>query len=90
MKKEKCKKQLKLVSNWRKQFFTYSFWMYVAAVLLTLVEQILPFMGLLEPTMSTATYGILVFCLNLLGILLRFVKQPNLYPEKDQSDISTE
>ena len=31
MKKEKCKKQLKLVSNWRKQFFTYSFWLNVVS-----------------------------------------------------------
>lgn len=79
----------KVVDDWKRVFKTYSFWMYVAAVILTLVEQILPFMGLLEPSMSAATYGVIVFCLNLLGIILRFIKQPKLYLVENQSDTST-
>ena len=83
-------KKLEIVPNWRSVFYTYSFWLYVCAALLTLVEQVLPILGFLEPTMSTATYGILVFSLNLLGIVLRFIKQSKLWPKETQSEISTE
>jgi len=76
--KESKPKRLELVENWKRVLFTYSFWTNVVSLLLTFVEQILPFMGLLEPTMSTATYGILMFVLNASAIVFRMIKQKKL------------
>lgn len=80
-----------LVPNWRKVFFTWSFAFHSLSVLLTFIDQILPFVGLLEPTMTTQTYAILMFSLNALGLLSRFIKQKNLWqlPEEKQEDEKT-
>lgn len=84
---EKPLTEIQVIPQWRKVFFTYSFWFYISSILLTFVEQILPFFSLLEPTMTTQTYAICVFTLNALGVLSRFIKQKNLwgYP-LDKSD----
>jgi len=81
-------KKLTVVPNWRKVLKTWSFWCYVASVLLTFIEQILPYMGLLEPTMTVQTYGLLIFGLNASGILFRFIKQKRLWSyDPDTGDI---
>ena len=81
-------KKLTVVPNWRKVLKTWSFWCYVASVLLTFIEQILPFMGLLEPTMTTQTYGLVMFALNASGIFFRFIKQKRLWTyDPDTGDI---
>lgn len=72
-------KKLTVVPNWRKVLKTWSFWCYVASVLLTFIEQILPYMGMLEPTMTVQTYGLVMFALNGSGILFRFIKQKRLW-----------
>ena len=72
-------KKLAVVPNWRKVLKTWSFWCYVSSVLLTFIEQILPVMGLLEPTMTVQTYGLIMFGLNASGILFRFIKQRKLW-----------
>ena len=84
-------KNVKVVPNWKRVFFTYSFWLHIASVILTFIDQILPFVGLLEPTMTTQTYAILMFTLNALGLLSRFIKQKNLWqlPEEKQEDEKT-
>lgn len=84
-------KNVKVVPNWKRVFFTWSFWFHIASVLLTFIDQILPFVGLLEPTMATQTYAILMFTLNALGLLSRFIKQKNLWqlPEERQEDEKT-
>jgi hypothetical protein len=84
-------KKVDVVPNWKRVFFTWSFWFHIASVLLTFIDQILPFVGLLEPTMTTQTYAILMFTLNALGLLSRFIKQKNLwqYPEENQEDEKT-
>lgn len=71
--------KLQIVPNWKSVFFTWSFAFHLASVILTFIEQLLPFVGLLESTMSTQTYSILMFVLNGLGLLSRFVKQKNLW-----------
>ena len=76
---EKPLTKIQVIPQWRKVFFTYSFWFYISSILLTFVEQILPFFSLLEPTMTTQTYAICVFTLNALGVLSRFIKQKNLW-----------
>lgn len=85
------KKKIDIIPNWKRVFFTWSFWFHIASVLLTFIDQILPFVGLLEPTMTTQTYAILMFTLNALGLLSRFIKQKNLWqlPEEKQEDGKT-
>lgn len=75
-----------LVPNWRKVFFTWSFAFHSLSVLLTFIDQILPFLGMLEPTMTTQTYAVMMFILNGLGLLSRFIKQRKLweYPTEKQ------
>lgn len=71
--------KIAVVSNWRKVFFTWSFWLHMGSVLLTFVDQLLPYIGLLEPTMTVQTYAICMFALNALGLFSRFIKQKNLW-----------
>lgn len=84
-------KNVKVVPDWKRVFFTWSFWFHIASVLLTFIDQILPFVGLLEPTMTTQAYAILMFTLNALGLLSRFIKQKSLWqlPEEKQEDEKT-
>lgn len=72
-------KKLVVVPNWKKIFLTWSFWFHITSVLLTLVDQILPFVGLLEPTMTTQTYALVMFTLNALGVVSRFIRQKKLW-----------
>lgn len=72
-------KNLQIVPNYRSIFYTWSFWFHCGSVVLTFIEQILPFVGLLEPTMTTQTYAILMFVLNGLGLFSRFIKQKSLW-----------
>lgn len=72
-------KKLEIVPNWRSVFFTWSFAFHMLSVLLTFVEQLLPFAGFLEPTMSIQTYAIFMFVLNALGLFSRFIKQKSLW-----------
>lgn len=75
----KNKPALQVIPQWYKIFFTWSFWFHSLAVVLTFVDQILPFFSLLEPTMTVQTYAICVFTLNALGIVSRFIKQRKLW-----------
>lgn len=68
-----------VVPNWRRVFFTWSFWFHIASVLLTFIDQLLPFLGMLEPTMTVQTYAIFMFVLNALGLFSRFIKQKKLW-----------
>lgn len=83
-------KKVKVVPHWRNVLKTYSFWFYLSAIVLTFVEQILPLMGLLEPVMTGTTYAVIVFSLNLLGVIARFIQQKKLwFPpsiEEDKED----
>lgn len=83
-------KKVRVVPHWRTVLKTYSFWFYLSAIVLTFVEQILPLMGLLEPVMTGTTYAVIVFSLNLLGVIARFIQQKKLwFPpsiEKDKED----
>lgn len=83
-------KKVKVVPHWRTVLKTYSFWFYLSAIVLTLVEQILPLMGLIEPLMTGTTYALIVFGLNFLGVIARFIQQQKLwYPpslEKEKQE----
>lgn len=76
--KEKVSK-LAVVPYWKTVFKTYSFWFYVSSILITFIDQILPLMGMIEPLMTGSTYIVVVFSLNLLGVLARFVQQRKIW-----------
>lgn len=79
-------KKLQLVPNWKKVLFTYSFWTNILSVILTLVEVILPFFGMLEPMLTPAVYGAAMFTLNVSAAVFRLIKQKKLWPSEDTSD----
>lgn len=79
-KKVKSNKQiLKIVPHWKRVLKTYSFWFYISAIILTFVEQVLPILGIIEPMMTGTTYAIMVFTLNLFGVIARFIQQKSLW-----------
>lgn len=84
-------KKIQVVPNWRKVFLTWSFAFHALSILLTFVDQILPFFSLLEPTMSVQTYAICMFILNMAGVASRFIKQKKLwaYPLEEPKDESS-
>lgn len=84
-------KNVKVVPHWRQVLKTYSFWFYLSAIVLTFVEQILPTLGLIEPLMTGTTYALIVFGLNFLGVIARFIQQRKLweYPTEKQEDEKT-
>lgn len=81
-------KKVELMPNWRRIFFTYSFWLTTASVVLTLINIVLPYMGFLQPFLSTAMYGWSMFGLNVCAGIAKFIKQGKLsqYPVKEQDD----
>lgn len=81
--KEKVSK-VSIVPQWRRIFLTWSFWLHMGSVILTFIDQLLPFLGLLEPTMTTQTYALLMFTFNGLGLFARFIKQRKLWEYKPE------
>lgn len=81
-------KKIEVVPQWGKIFLTWSFAFHALSIILTFVDQILPFFSLLEPTMSVQTYAICMFCLNMAGVASRFIKQRSLwsYPSEEPKD----
>lgn len=67
-----------VVDEWKDVFLTHSFWLTFASIILTAVSIILPYMGFLQPVLSTEAYGITMFVLNALAALARFIKQDSL------------
>lgn len=65
----------KIVDNWKQVLKTYSFLFHTAAVLVTLIDIVLPYMTLIQPIMTTTTYGCVMFGLNVCGGVGRFIKQ---------------
>lgn len=71
--------KLSVVPNWRSVLKTYSFYFYISSILITLIDQILPLLGMIEPLMTGSTYVVVVFTLNLLGVIARFIQQKSLW-----------
>lgn len=78
IKKTKEKASDVVVDDWKDVFLTHSFWLTFASIILTVVSIILPYMGFLQPVLSTEAYGISMFVLNALAAFARFIKQKGL------------
>lgn len=74
---EKTKSDV-VVDDWKDVFLTHSFWLTFASIILTVVSIILPYMGFLQPVLSTEAYGISMFVLNAMAAFARFIKQKDL------------
>jgi uncharacterized membrane protein len=81
--------KIAVVPNWKSVLKTYSFWFYVSSIVITLLDQILPLLGMIEPLMTGSTYVVVVFTLNLLGVVSRFIQQRKLwqYPTEPPKDV---
>ena len=78
--------KLAVVPNWRKVFLTWSFFFHSLSVVLTFVDQLLPFMNILQPVLSDNQYAVAMFTLNGLGLLSRFIKQKKLWSYPTESE----
>lgn len=80
--------KLTVVPNWKKIFWTWSFAFHSLSVVLTFVDQLLPFLNILQPVLSDNQYAVAMFVLNGLGLLSRFIKQHKLweYPHKEEDE----
>lgn len=74
-----------IVKDWKHVLKTYSFVFHVVAVLVTLIDIVLPAMSLLEPVMDHSTYGVVMFVLNVAGGVGRFINQTK---EKTDADVA--
>lgn len=71
--------KIAVVPNWRKVLKTYSFWINISSVILTFITVILPYVGFLQPVLTVAQYGWLMFILNASAALARIIKQKKLW-----------
>lgn len=81
--------KLTVVPNWKKIFWTWSFAFHSLSVVLTFVDQLLPFLNILQPVLSDNQYAVAMFVLNGLGLLSRFIKQKSLWeyhPDQEKQD----
>lgn len=72
-----------IVKDWKHVLKTYSFVFHVVAVLVTIIDIVLPAMSLLEPVMDHTTYGVVMFVLNVAGGIGRFINQSQRAKDAD-------
>lgn len=74
---------MKLTKNWKKLHKSYTIIFSVIGVLVSLSEAILPSMGLIQPFLDPATYGIIMFCLSVCAAVGRYIQQTNVDSENE-------
>ncbi len=81
---------MKLVKNWKKLHMSFTVILSALGTLIGLIEVILPQMGLIQPFMEPATYGILMFTMTVAIGIGRYIQQdtikgdnPNEVPQND-------
>lgn len=78
---------MKLVPNWKKLHKSCTVVLSVVATLVSLFEIILPAMGLLQPVLDPATYGMIMFLLTIGIGVGRYIKQESVkHVEEDNDD----
>ena len=68
-------KKVKLVSNWKKLHKSFTVIMSFLGILLSVVEIILPQMGLNQTLLDPTTYGILMFSMTVAIGIGRYIQQ---------------
>lgn len=77
---------MKLVGNWKKLYKSYTVLLSVIGTLVSLFEIILPAMGLLQPALDPATYGMIMFTLTVLIGVGRYIKQGSVATKDNDDD----
>lgn len=67
-----------LVSNWKSLHKSFTVILSVLASLLGLIEVVLPHLGMLQPFLDPATYGITLFCLTIAIAIGRYINQESV------------
>lgn len=75
-----------IVKDWKHVLKTYSFVFHAVAVLVTLIDIVLPYMSLIQPVFGPTTYGVLMFVLNVAGGVGRFINQTKETIDADVAD----
>lgn len=82
-------KKVKLVNNWKKLHKSFTVIMSFLGFLLSVVEIILPQMGLIQPFLDPATYGTLMFVMTVAIGVGRYIQQDSLIP-KEKQDVQSD
>jgi len=77
----------KIVEDWKSVFKSYSFIFHALSIVFAFVEIVLPYMFLIEPMFTPATFGLIMFGLNVAGGIGRFIKQRSV-SGKDEGMVS--
>lgn len=80
------KLKLRLVKNWNKLHKSSTVIMSMLAAVIGLIEVILPQMGLIQPFLDPATYGILMFVMTVLIGVGRYIQQDSIKPEDGEKE----
>lgn len=80
------KLKLRLVKNWNKLHKSSTVIMSMLAAVIGLIEVILPQMGLIQPFLDPATYGILMFVMTVLIGVGRYIQQDSIKPEDKEKE----
>lgn len=80
------KLRLRLVKNWNKLHKSSTVIMSILATVIGLIEVILPQMGLIQPFLDPATYGILMFVMTVLIGVGRYIQQDSIKPEEKEKE----
>lgn len=80
------KLKLRLVKNWNKLHKSSTVIMSILAAVIGLIEVILPQMGLIQPFLDPATYGVLMFVMTVLIGIGRYIQQDSIKPEDRLGD----
>jgi len=66
---------MKLEENYKHLHKSYTVIITFVAILISMIEVILPTMGLLQPVLTQAQYGITMFVLTVMTAVGRYIKQ---------------
>lgn len=80
------KLRIKPVKNWKKLHKSSTVIMSCLAAVIGLIEVILPQMGLIQPFLDPATYGILMFVMTVLIGVGRYIQQDSIKPEDKEKE----
>ena len=76
---------MKAVDNWKKLHKSSTVVLSIIGTLVSLMEIVLPQMGLLQPVLDPVTYGVVMFILTIMIGIGRYVQQDCVRIKQDDS-----
>ena len=77
--------KVRLVKNWRKLHKSFTVIMSILGFIVGVIEVVLPQMGLIQPFLDPATYGILMFTMTVAIGVGRYIQQDSLVNQNDST-----